>query len=777
MAQSDPELLQQTAELEEEQIRLSGDEPMDDKELEGLIASLIEGAQDYIDLQEAPDRVQASDYYHGKPFGNEEDGRSQVVSMDVRDTVSLMLPQIMRTFFGSERVVEYVPRMPEDVLAAQQATDFVNGVVLGQDNPAFSICYNAIKDSLVKRVGVIRVDWERREEVSYEEYTGLDDQGLEAILSGLDEESTAVTSYPDPSFVPPPEPPQQVSPDGQPIEQPPIQAPMLHDVVVRQTKEDGNIVLDALPPEEFIIDRRARSIEDSAIVAHRRYLSVSELVQMGYDYDDMLDLAGDEDEFGTNTEFLRRHPVANYADSEQVGEANRKVLYIESYAKIDYDGDGVSELRRFCTAGSHHKLLHHAPVNDLPFILFNGYPEPHTWKGQSVADLLMDVQKIKSAVLRNMLDSLAKSIHPDTEVVEGQVNKDDVTSNKVGKIIRTRAPGMVRELTKEFSGREAFPMLDYLDQVKEDRTGMSKASMGLNPDALQSSTKAAVSATVAASQAQIELLCRVYAENGMKPLFKKILHLLHRHQDQARMVRLRNEWVPIDPKSWDAGMDVSVNVALGLGTTEERMMMLAGVAAKQENALEKLGPENPLVNYKQYHATLTKMTELSGFKDTQPFWTDPATYEPPPPEEPQPTADEIFAQAQADKVRADMENDKAKLALEREKMLMDDDLDRDKMETDLEMKIKELENKYQTIVDSTEMKGMIERDREKIRMEGQMQQMQMQQAMQPPQQGVPQGMPPELPEGLAQNPQPLPPMSPDEMSPENMGGGMPPIPS
>ena len=777
MAQSDPELLQQTAELEKQQIELSGDEPMDDIELEGLISSLIEGAQDYIDLQEAPDRVKASDYYHGKPFGNEEEGRSQVVSMDVRDTVSLMLPQIMRTFFGSERVVEYVPRMPEDVLAAQQATDFVNGVVLGQDNPAFSICYNAIKDSLVKRVGVIRVDWERREEVSYEEYTGLDDQGLEAILSGLDEESTAVTSYPDPSFVPPPEPPQQVSPDGQPIEQPPIQAPMLHDVVVRQTKEDGNIVLDALPPEEFLIDRRARSIDDSAIVAHRRYLSVSELVQMGYDYDDMLDLAGDEDEFGTNTEYLARHPIANYADSEQIGEANRKVLYIESYAKVDYDGDGVSELRRFCTAGSHHKLLHHAPVNDLPFIVFNGYPEPHTWKGQSVADLLMDVQKIKSAVLRNMLDSLAKSIHPDTEVVEGQVNKDDVTSNKVGKIIRTRAPGMVRELSKEFSGREAFPMLDYLDSVKEDRTGMSKASMGLNPDALQSSTKAAVSATVAASQAQIELLCRVYAENGMKPLFKKILQLLHKHQDQTRMVRLRNEWIPIDPKAWDAGMDVSVNVALGLGTTEERMMMLAGVAAKQENALEKLGPDNPLVNYKQYHATLTKMTELSGFKDTQTFWTDPATYEPPPPEEPQPTADEIFAQAQADKVRADMENDKAKLALEREKMLMDDDLDRDKMETDLEMKIKELENKYQTIVDSTEMKGMIERDREKIRMDGQMQQMQLQQAMQPPPQGVPQGMPPELPEGLAQNPQPLPPMSPDEMSPENMGGGMPPIPS
>jgi len=763
MAQSDTEIRAQTAELEEEQIELSGDESMKDDELEGIIASLIESATDYIDLQEAPDRVQASNYYNGMPFGNEEDGRSQVVSYDVRDTISLMLPQIMRTFFGSERVVEYVPRQPEDVVSAQQATDFVNQIVLGQDNPAFSICYNAIKDSLVKRIGVIRIDWERREEVSYEEFTGLDDQGLEAVLTESDKEATSVESYPDPSFQPPPPQEQQFSPDGQPIVQPAMEAPNLHDVVVRQTNIDGNIVLDALPPEEFLIDRRARSVEDSAIVAHRRYLSVSELVQMGYDYEEMLDLAGDEDEFGTNTEFLARHPISNYADSETSGESNRKVLYIEAYAKVDFDGDGISELRRFCCAGNHHKLLHHSPVNDLPFIVFNGYPEPHVWKGQSVADLLMDVQKIKSMVMRNMLDSLAKSIHPDTEVVEGQVNTDDVLSNKVGKVIRTRAPGMIRELNKDFSGREAFPMLDYLDSVKEDRTGMSKASMGLNPDALQSSTKAAVSATVAASQAQIELLCRIYAENGMKPLFKKILKLLHSHQDKERMVRLRNEWIPIDPKYWDVGMDVSVNVALGLGTTEERMMMLSGLAAKQEAIIEKQGPENPLVNFKQYHATLTKMTELSGFKDTQTFWTDPATYQPPPPPEPQPTPDEIFAQAQADKVRADMENDKSRLDLDREIMIRKDDLDRDKMETDLDIKVKEMENKYKTSVDQTEMKGMIEKDREKIKMDAQMQQMQMQQMMNPPAppQGVPEGMP----------------MSPGDMNPQQMGQPAEPIPS
>ncbi len=512
--------------------------------------------------------------------------------------------------------------------------------------------------------------------------------------------------------------------------------------------------MEALPPEELLIDRRAKSVEDNAIVAHRRYLTVSELTSMGYDYDEMLDLASSEDEFGTNTVFLARHPLGNYTDPENAGEANKKVLYIEAFARIDFDGDGIAELRRFCCAGNHHQLLHHSPVNDLPFVIFNGYPEPHLWRGQSVADLTMDVQLIKSSVLRNMLDSLSKSIHPDTWIVEGQASLDDVTSNKVGKIVRLRAPGMMGELNKSFSGKEAFPMLDYLDQIKEDRTGMSKASMGLNPDAIQSSTKAAGSATDSASQAQIELLCRVFAETGMKPLFKKILKLLHTHQDKTRMVRLRNTWTPIDPRVWDANMDVSVNVALGLGTTEERMQMLSGLASKQEAILEKQGTDNPLVNMQQYHATLIKMTELSGYKDTQAFWSDPKNYKPPEPKPPEPTPDEVFAQAQADKVRADIDLDKQKFALEQEKMIRQDDLNRDKLDAELAMKKDELENKYQTTIDQTEIRGILDADRERARQ----QTLQEQQALQQQQMGAP-------------------PMPPVDMNPQQMGPPMEPIPN
>ncbi len=759
MALTDAEVREQTAELEAEQIRLAGDTAMDITELEGIVAGLIEEAVDYIDLSEAPDRIVASDYFNGRPFGNEEDGRSQVVSRDVRDTIALMLPQIMRTFFGTQRVVEYQPRFPEDVPNSEQASDYVNQVVLGADNPtSFQTFYSIIKDALVKRVGIAKVDWERREEVEHEEYTGLDDQALQALMSDPDIEGSSIESYPDPNFVPPEQPSTGVDSPAEAGQAQPqnMEVPQLHDVVIRRLSVEGSVVFDALPPEEFLIDRRAKSVEDASIVAHRRYLTVSELTSMGYDYDEMLALAGDDDEFQTNMEYLSRHPLGSYSDTDEGGEANRKVLYIEAYAKVDFSGSGITSLRRFCCAGNHHKLLHHSPVADIPFVVFSGYPEPHFWRGASVTDLTMDVQLVKSSILRNMLDSLAKAIHPDTAIIEGQVNIDDALSNKVGKLIRTRSAGVIQELNKSFNGKEAFPMLDYMDRMKEDRTGMSKASMGLDPDALQSTEKSAVSATMASSQAQIELLCRVFAENGMKPLFKKILKLLHNHQEKARMVRLRNTWIPIDPRSWDIGMDVSVNVALGMGTTQERMQMLAGLAVKQEKILQEQGSTNPFVTNEQYHHTLSKMTELSGFKDTQSFWSNPKDFQPPPPEEPEPTADEIFAQAQADKVRADIELDKQKFGLDQEKMIRDDDLQRDKLDSDVGMKQKEMENKYKTTIDMTEIKGNMEKDREKIRAEAQqraqeqqMAQQQMMQQMQLPQEMSPTNMEQVPEEGMA----------------------------
>jgi hypothetical protein len=304
--------------------------------------------------------------------------------------------------------------------------------------------------------------------------------------------------------------------------------------------------------------------------------------------------------------------------------------------------------------------------------------------------------------MRNTLDSLAQSIHPRTVIVEGQVNIDDALNNETGAIIRARAPNMVQPLVTPFVGQAAFPVLAYLDEIKEGRTGMSKASMGLNPDALQSSTKAAVAATVSASQGRIELTARLMAE-GMRELFKTILFLVTTHQDKPRMIRLRNRWVQIDPRGWDNTMDVNINIGLGNGDTNERIATMMQILAKQESIINQYGLENPVVSPQMYVRTLKKVVELSGFKDASSYFADiPEGWKAPPaPQKPSP--EEVLAQVQAESIRADIQKKAADLELQRQQMIRDDDFRRDQMNQDRLLKQMELELKYNTQVSTAQI--------------------------------------------------------------------------
>jgi hypothetical protein len=399
--------------------------------------------------------------------------------------------------------------------------------------------------------------------------------------------------------------------------------------------------------------------------------------------------------------------------------AQRRVLYTESYIRLDQDGDGVAELRKICTMGPSYKIVANDPADDVPFAYFCPDPEPHTLFGMSTADVTMDIQRIKSVILRNMLDSLAQSIHPRTGVVEGQVNLDDVLNNENGAIIRMRAPGMVQPFTTPFVGGQAFPMMEYMDQVKEARTGMSKASMGLNADALQSTTKLAVQATVQAAQQHIELIARVFSEIGMKRLFKGLLRLITRHQDKPRVIRLRNQWVQIDPRGWDASMDVSVNVGLGTGSIDEKMQFLQAIAGKQEQLLQSLGPNNPIVTVGQYANTLTKLVEMAGYKDSSQFFNQLPTDFSPPPAQPQPDPTQALAQVQIQSIQADIQKKAAELALEREKMIRADDRERDRIAQDGVLKRQEMELKYQINLAATqaEIDAKVAMDRERMQMQ------------------------------------------------------------
>lgn len=691
--------------------QMQEDEVMSEEQLQGVISAEINDAISFIDDDIGGNRALATEYYYGDPFGDEEEGRSQVVSMDVRDTVQGILPSLMRIFFGPERVVEFTPQGPEDIANADQATDYVD-FIFKRDNPGFKILHSAFKDALVRKCGIVKYWWDESVEVRAESFSMLDEQSMMMLTQDPDVEISAVREYPVPGTEP--------MNEAQGIMTPP---PMMYDVEIKRRIKTGKVKIEALPPEEFLIDRRAKSIDEATFVGHRTMKTVSDLVAMGYDYDEMVEVAGNGNDFDNNQEYTARNPFAVISTANNGDPSSKSVLYIEGYLKVDFDGDGIAEMRRICTVGTSNKVVRNEIVDERQFADFCPDPEPHTFFGMCPADVVMDIQRIKSNVQRGILDSLAQSIHPRTAIVEGQANLEDVLNTEVGAVIRMRAPGMVQPFTTPFVGQAAFPMLDYLDDIKQTRTGISKAAAGLDADALQSTTKAAVSATVNAAHQHIEMIARIFAETGLRKLFTGVLKLVVENQDRARMVRLRNKFVPIDPRSWDSKMDVVVNVGVGDGTIEDRINILNQVAMRQEMLIKETGPNNPVVSIPQYTNTLTKMLQLAGIKDSQNYFNQlPADFQMPAPEAPKPTPEEMLAQVQAQAIQADIQKKAAELQLDREKALLADDRERDRIEQDGILRRYELELKYGVQIQSAEINAAMNKDRELIRQQAAMSQ-------------------------------------------------------
>jgi len=704
MKQENPMLMAETLQGE-----MQEDEVMSEEELQGVVSSEIYDAISFIDDDIGGNRALATEYYYGLPFGNEEDGRSQVVSMDVRDTVQGILPSLMRIFFGPERVVEFAPQGPEDIASAEQATDYVD-FIFKRDNPGFKILHSAFKDALVRKCGIVKYWWDESVEVKAESFSMLDEQTMMFLTQDPDIEISAVREYPIPGMA------EQNLAQG--IMTPP---PMMYDVEIKRRIKSGKVKIEALPPEEFLIDRRAKSIDEATFVGHRTMKTVSDLVAMGYDYDEMVEVAGNGNDFDNNEEYTARNPFAVISTANNGDPSSKSVLYIEGYLKVDFDGDGIAEMRRICTVGTGNKVMRNEIVAERQFADFCPDPEPHTFFGMCPADVVMDIQRIKSSVQRGILDSLAQAINPRTAIVEGQANMEDVLNTEVGAVIRMRAPGMVQPFTTPFVGQAAFPMLDYLDDIKQTRTGISKAASGLDADALQSTTKAAVSATVNAAHQHIEMIARTFAETGLRKLFTGILKLVIENQDKERMIRLRNTFVPIDPRSWDANMDVIVNVGVGDGTLEDKINILNQVAMRQEMILKETGVNNPVVSLPQYTNTLTKLLQLAGIKDSQNYFNElPVDFQLPEPPPPKPTPEEVLAQVQAQAIQADIEKKAAELDLERQKMIMSDDRERDRIEQDGILRRYELELKYGVQIQSAEINAAMNKDRELIRQQAAM---------------------------------------------------------
>lgn len=683
----DPALVMLPGEDLEDEDEDDGDDPIEER-LQSLVTRAAEEAILWREEELEDQQSKATDYYHGRPFGNEAVGRSRVVSTDVRDTINGMLPSLCRIFFGPEDTVEYEPRGPEDEKAARQLTEMANYVVRN-DNDGFLQIYGAFKDAMIRKIGVIKVWWEDSERREGYEYSGLGDQELLALQQEEGVNLEVVASYP-------------VAAPGTPTGM--ITA---YDARVERTHDDGKVRFAVIPPEEFIFSPKARDRDSAEMMGHVRAVPAAELISMGVDPDLVEEHKGNVRHSSSSTDDMqskRRFDLDHRQElADETDDSREMCWYGEIYVYADTtteDGTGTADLVKVEVIGDNHEIVDWYVCDERPFAIFGCDPEPHTLIGPCVADKVMDIQLIKSAILRGQMDSLTLSLNPRTEVVTTEVNMADVMNHEVGGVIRVEKPGMVREVGHDFSksGAAAFPMLQYQDEQKENRTGQSKASMGLDADALQSSTKAAVAATLSGAQQQIEMLARIFAETGMRQLYKLILKTLVQHQDKARTVRIRNEWVDMDPAAWHADMDVSINLALGAGGSEEKIALLGMITEHQKQLLDE---GSPLASRVKYRNGLARAVELAGFPNASEFypeWTE---------EQEQDYAAKKAEAPPSDPAMLAVENEfkiqQAKLELEALKIQLEHDRKVAEMQLDFSIKQATAEAQYGAQIDNQEM--------------------------------------------------------------------------
>jgi hypothetical protein len=569
-------------------------------------------------------REQAMQYYYGLPFGNEVAGRSQYVDSTVQDTIEWIKPSLMRVFASGDEMVKFTPHGPEDVAMAQQATDYVN-YVFTKDNDGWEILYSWFTDALLSKNGIVKVWWDEYDEEQREEYRGLDETELTALITQEGVEVVEHTEYIE-------------------YEQP------VHDIVIKRSQYNGRVKVENVPPSEFLISREAKTIQDARFVCHRVEKTLSELREM-YPEKDLQpeDLgAGDEDLMSYSAERLERYAFdksarywEGWGGDEFGDESLRRYWLHESFLRVDQDGDGIAELRKVCTVGS--TVLQNEEIDAVPFVSLTPVKIPHKFFGLSLADLVMDLQLYKSTLMRNLMDNMYNQNFGRYAVLEGAANLDDLLTQRPGGVVRVKSPNAVMPLSTPPLEPYSFQMLEYLDGVRESRAGVSRMSQGLNENALTSHTTAtAVNAVMGAAQSRVELIARNFAETGVKELMMRIYELVQKNQDKQRVVMLRNEWVPVRPDAWKDKYDCTVSVALGQGNKDQQMAHLSQMLSFASQAMQGGLPIVTVQNMYNLGASLVK---AMGFQNVDDFLTDPSKI-PPQPKEPSPEQQEMQMEAQ-----------------------------------------------------------------------------------------------------------------------------------
>jgi hypothetical protein len=646
---------------------------MKDDEILSIVQRHEEDASAYTWGQLGTEREKAMREYYREPYGNEEEGHSEIVTSEVQDTVEWILPSLLKIFSSTDKAVCFEPTKAEDVDGAEQATSVCNYVFYKQ-NPGFLVLYTAFKDALLVKNGVVTWRKETKRTKTVKNVRGVDEMSLAMLIvtEGWDIEATEQL---------PPQP--MAGPDGQPAIDPmtgqPMMGPSLINARLFKMEERKTIKVECIQPERLLVKRDWVSplLAECPYVGQVMPVTLSELHEMGFDDVEADDLTA-SDETNLSPDAAYRQNRSNTAETGYIGESiststddesqTQGILYRE-WVLVDADGDGVAE--RLEIYRLKDKILSQEECSHVPVAMFSPILNPHRFDGMSVAETMSDLQRLKTELTRQMMDSAylannARTVVQTDASGSPMVNIDDLLDSRAGGIIRARSLDSIRSEVVPFVGGQTLPLLEYVDSMGERRTGVSRAQQGLDANVLRNDkTAVEVQQTANAAQARVELIARVFAETGMKPMFQGLLKLFTDGEMEKIAFRLLDKFVEYDPNEWRDSYDMTINVGLGTGDRNQQMAMLQGMSQAQMAMMATpLGPM--LLKPKQIYNVHSKMAEAAGYKNVGEFWTDPGE-QPIPPQQPPPDPQlqiaQMKLQGEAQKMQAE-----TKLSMEMEQM-------------------------------------------------------------------------------------------------------------
>jgi len=635
-----------------------------ESELSSLVESAIKTSVGYYDSKLSNERKEVIDYYHGTKPNQFHLGSSKYISMDVYDAVESMKAVLLETFAAGNQIVRFAPQGEDDVQLAQVATDYCDYVVFRQ-NPGYEIFSTIITDGLLARVGIAKVYWDTNIELVEEEFSSLTDDELDTIYASDDFEDVEANRNED---------------------------TFLWSGTVTRKVNRSQVKISPVPPEEFLVTPQATSLQDAQFVAHRTRKTLSELIKEGYD-EKLVDKisANDDTELTMDPEVLARFEQIGADRLNLNGELQtqtREVIVYECYVYIDMEGDGIAKLYKVTKAGS--VILDYERVDRKPFVHFTPLPIPHSFYGSNYAYKVIPTQNARTALVRGIIDHTMITNNPRMMVVKGSLsNPKELIENRLGGIVNvTRADGLA-PLPQSSLNPFVFQTVQLLDEDKEEATGVSKLSQGLNKDAVsKQNSQAMVENLVSLSMQREKILARNFAYQFLTQLYLEVYRLVTANEREEKVLQIAGNFTRMYPSTWDERADVTVEMKLGYGEAEAE--------ANKFLAFHQMMSQDPqmapMYQAQNKYNVIRTILDKSGIKNTNDFITPPDQIPPPQPDpmamkqmelqERQIAAQEASVQAQTLKVQTTAEMQAMKVELDRMKF----ELERFKAERDLDRK-------------------------------------------------------------------------------------------